>query len=275
MILSGTALADEMLALVKNTVEENDIHPRIAVLQIGEDAASAMYVRMKSKVAQSVGIDLEILRFEQSETEQLVAEITKLNERPDVNAILVQLPLPANINTDAVIAAIDPKKDVDGFHPKNIGAYTTGMPVHTPVLIQAIEWLLGKTSESFTGKKAVVVGKSDVFLQPLTYMLALHGLSVDWIRPQELAAHGISYADVLIVAVGGTPNLITADMVKPGAIIIDIGINRREDGKIVGDVDFENVSHIAGWITPTPGGVGPVTIAAILWNTLRLTLDNM
>lgn len=275
MILSGTALADEMLALVKTTVEENDIHPRIAVLQVGDDTASAMYVRMKSKVAQSVGIDLEILRFEKSETDELVAEITKLNERADVNAILVQLPLPANIDTDTVIAAIDPKKDVDGFHPKNIGAYTTGMAVHTPVLIQAIEWLLGKTGESFTGKKAVVVGKSDVFLQPLTYMLALNGLSVDWVKPQELAAHGISYADVLIVAVGGTPNLITADMVKPGAIIIDIGINRREDGKIVGDVDFENVSQIAGWITPTPGGVGPVTIAAIMWNTLRLTLDNM
>lgn len=275
MILSGTALADEMLALVKNTVEENDIHPCIAVLQVGDDTASAMYVRMKSKVAQSVGIDLKILRFEQSETEELVAEIEKLNERDDVNAILVQLPLPSNIDTDAVIAAIDPKKDVDGFHPKNIGAYTTGMAVHTPVLIQAIEWLLGKTGMSFVGKKAVVVGKSDVFLQPLTFMLALHGLSVDWVKPQDLLTQGISYADVLVVAVGGTPNLITEEMIKPGAVIIDIGINRLEDGKIVGDVDFDNVSHIAGWITPTPGGVGPVTIAAIMWNTLRLTLENI
>lgn len=273
MILSGTALANEMLALVKTTIEDNKLQPRIAVLQVGDDAASAMYVQRKSKVAESVGIALEILRFEQSTTNDLVKQISELNERADIDAILVQLPLPSNIDTDTVIAAMDPAKDVDGFHPKNIGAYTTGMPVHTPVLIQSIEWLLGKTEEPLTGKKAVVVGKSDVFLQPLTFMLSLHGLSVEWVKPQDLVASETSSADVLIVAVGGTPNLITEDMVKPGAIIIDIGINRLENGKVVGDVDFEHVQTKAGWITPTPGGVGPVTIAAIMWNTLRLALD--
>ncbi|MCX6781083.1 MAG: bifunctional 5,10-methylenetetrahydrofolate dehydrogenase/5,10-methenyltetrahydrofolate cyclohydrolase [Candidatus Magasanikbacteria bacterium] len=272
MILSGTALSEEMLALVQNTVAESGLTPRLAVIQVGSDAASDIYVSLKSKIAARVGIALEKFHQDSATTEQLIELIHSLNERADVDAILVQLPLPAGIDTDAIISAIDPKKDVDGFHPKNIGAYVTGQAVHTPVLLQAIEWLLGKTGEKFSGKQAVVVGKSDVFLQPLSYLLAFHGMQVSEIKPAELSAEKTRDADVLIVATG-KPKTITADMVKDGAIVIDIGINRLDDGKIVGDVDFESVQQKAAWITPTPGGVGPVTIAALMWNTLRLALD--
>ncbi len=272
MILSGTALADEMLALVKNTIDASSVHPRLAVVQVGDDAASTLYIERKKKIAAEIGIETEFFSIDHTTTKELVERIYELNTRPDIDAILVQIPLPKNIDTDAVIAAIDPAKDVDGFHPRNIGAYTTGQAVHTPVLVQSIEWLLKKTSVPLSGKHAVVLGKSDVFLQPLTFMLSLHGLNVTWIKPQDLPSPEIMRADVLIVAVGA-PHTITEDMIKPDSIIIDIGINRLENGKVVGDVDFDRTHSKAAWITPTPGGVGPVTIAALMWNTLRLALD--
>lgn len=271
MILSGAPISDEVLALVKKTITDNGLHPKLAVVQVGEDPASDIYVSRKTKIAESVGIEVELMREARTTTENLITHIQQLNSRSDVNAILVQLPLPKEIDTDAVIAAIAPHKDVDGFHPQNIAAYTTGQSVHTPVLIQAIEWLLGKTELPFKGAKAVIVGKSDVFLQPVTFMLALHGMNVSWVKPPELDSDQIRDADVLIVAVG-TPHIITGNMIKPGAVVIDIGINRTENGKVVGDVDYTSAEH-AAWITPTPGGVGPVTIAAVMWNTLRLTLD--
>ncbi len=272
MKLSGTATADEMLALVKQTIDESGLHPCLAVLQVGEDPASDIYVARKLKVSESVGIDVELHKFAVTTTEELIARVEELNGRADVDAILIQLPLPEGIDTDAVIRTVSPAKDVDGFHPLNIGSYTTGQTVHTPVLIQAIEWLLGKTGASLKGKKAVVVGKSDVFLQPLTYMLSLKGLLVSWVKPQDLPSGETANADVLIVAIG-SPCAITADMVKPGAIVIDIGTNRLPDGKVVGDVDYAAAENIASFITPTPGGVGPVTIAALMWNTLRLALE--
>lgn len=272
MKLSGTAIAEEMLALVKKTIDENGVHPRLAVLQVGEDPASDIYVARKLKVSQSVGIELELHKLPAATTEELIARVEELNSRADVDAILVQIPLPGNIDTDAVIRTVYPEKDVDGFHPLNIGSYTTGQTVHTPVLIQSIEWLLAKTGAALKGKRAVVVGKSDVFLKPLTFMLALKGLSVTWVKPQDVANNETADADVLIVAMG-SPHAITADMVKPGAIVIDIGTNRLPDGKVVGDVDYAAVENIASFITPTPGGVGPVTIAALMWNTLRLALE--
>ena len=272
MKLSGTALADEMLALVKKTIDESGLHPRLAVLQVGEDPASDIYVARKLKISESVGIAVEHQKLAATTTEELIVRVEELNGRDDVDAILIQLPLPEGINTDAVIRTVSPQKDVDGFHPLNIGSYTTGQAVHTPVLIQSIEWLLGKTGAPLKGKKAVVVGKSDVFLQPLTYMLSLKGLDVSWVKPQDLDATKTSDADVLIVAIG-IPRAITADMVKSGAVVIDIGTNRLPDGKVVGDVDYAEVEKIASFITPTPGGVGPVTIAALMWNTLRLALE--
>ena len=272
MILSGTELANEMLALVKETIEQNHIHPRLAVVQIGDDPASDIYVARKLKVSESVGVNVELVKRAEASTDELIALVESLNGRSDVDAILIQLPLPEGIDTDAVIRTVAPEKDVDGFHPLNIGSYTTGQAVHTPVLIQAIEWLLGKTGVSLKGKRAIVIGKSDVFLKPLTFMLAHKGLQVSWVKPQDIEASAVSEADVVIVAVG-IPQIITADMVKPGAIVIDIGTNRLPNGKVVGDVNVADVETKAGFITPTPGGVGPVTIAALMWNTLRLSLE--
>lgn len=273
MILSGTALADEILALVKKTVAAHQLTPRLAVVQVGSDPASDIYVRRKLQVAQSVGIEVELIRRDASTTDDLEQLIDSLNERPDVNAILVQMPLPASIDADRVVARMAPQKDVDGFHPANIAAYTSGRAVHTPVLIQAVEWLLGKTGVPLADKHAVIIGKSDVFLQPLSFMLGNAGARVSWTRPPDIDQKLVASADVLIVAVG-SPRLICAEHIKQGAIVIDIGINRTTDGKVCGDVDVASVQEKAAWITPTPGGVGPVTIAALMWNTLRLTLDH-
>lgn len=272
MKLSGTAIADEMLGHVKQTIDESGLRPRLAVLQVGNDPASDIYVARKLKVSESVGIDVELCKLETATTEMLITRVEELNARADIDAILIQLPLPEGVDTDAVIRTVAPEKDVDGFHPLNISSYITGQTVHTPVLIQAIEWLLGKTGVQLKGKKAVVVGKSDVFLKPLTFMLSLKGLTVTWVKPQDLSSNETATADVLIVAIG-KPRAISADMVKLGAIVIDIGTNRLPDGKVVGDVDYSEVEKIASYITPTPGGVGPVTIAALMWNTLRLALE--
>ncbi len=272
MILSGTELSKQILARVKNTIEEEKITPRLVVVQVGDDAASTIYVNRKTKAAQSVGIAIETMFFETATTEELVSAITGLNERPDVDAILIQLPLPASIDTQTVIESMDPIKDVDGFHPDNIAHYLLGLRDVQPVLLQAISWLLSATHQNFKGKTAAIVGKSDVFLKPLAYLLALLGMSVHWVKYDELAGEPIPSADVLVVALG-RPHMIMARDVKPGATIIDIGISRTPDGKIVGDVQFDEVSPIVAWITPTPGGVGPVTIAALMWNTLLLALN--
>lgn len=270
MILNGNAIAREYFTELKRVMHEFTAAPRLAVIRIGSDPASEIYVRRKQKVAEELGIVVEPFERASATTEEIVAEIRALNSRDDVDAILVQLPLPADVDTDAVISAIDPLKDVDGFHPSNIIAFTCDVPVHTPVLILAILWLLKQTHAHFENKHAVIIGKSDIFLEPLTHALEKLGLTVSWIRPEALAdTSQTNQADLIIVAVG-KPNLISADYIKTDATIIDIGINRLPNGTIVGDVDFEEANKKAAWITPTPGGVGPVTIAALMANTLRL-----
>ncbi len=274
MKLSGTALAEKKIAEIKKCVQESGLLPKLAVIRIGNDEASRMYVRRKQKISSEVGITLELFEFEIAHTEKIIALVHELNARADIHAILIQLPLPRELNTDAIIAAIDPKKDVDGFHTKNIGAFMSDAPVQTPVLLLAIEWLLQETGEILAHKVACIIGKSDVFLKPLAHALEKQGLQTSWIKPEELHSSELtSHADVLIVAVG-SPHFITPEFIKPGAIIIDIGINRLADGRVVGDVDFESAARVAAWITPTPGGVGPVTIAALMWNTLQLAIKS-
>lgn len=274
MKLSGTALAHKKLEIIKQRIANSGVHPKLAVIRIGNDAASEIYVNRKKKIADDVGIEIELFEREIISTELLVAEIKALNERDDVHAILVQVPLPESIDTDAVIAAIDPSKDVDGFHGANIEAYMNDESIHTPVLLLAVQWLLEETEDNLDGKSAHIIGKSDIFLKPLAHALEKLGLETEWTRPEDLLGpEQTSDADVLIVAVG-SPQLITGEFVKPGAIVIDIGINRLENGRIVGDVAYEEVEDRAAWVTPTPGGVGPVTIAALMWNTLQLALDS-
>ena len=245
MILSGKEVADEILALVTKTISDHQLQPLLAVVQVGTDPASEIYVKQKMRVAESVGIRVELLHLATASTDELIAHIQTLNARVDVNAILVQLPLPQTIDSQTVISAIDPRKDVDGFHPENITAYTSGRAAHTPVLVQAVEWLMAKTSVPLKEKNAVIIGKSDVFLQPLTYMLSKYGAQVSWTRPPDIDRDAIKNADVLVVAVG-SPYLITGDMIKAGAIVIDIGINRMDNGSVIGDVAFEGAVAHAG-----------------------------
>ncbi len=264
MILSGTALATKLETELAQRIVASGKKPKLVVVLIGNDPASKMYDARKAAAAARVGIDFELHAEETATTESLITLVQNLNVRADVDGILIQLPLPAGIDTDAVIAAMDPAKDVDGFHPKNIADFIADVPgARTPVLLEAIEFLLVETTQNFSGKNALIIGKSDVFLAPLTHLLEKKRLQTTFVKPEDITPELTGAADVLVVAVGHA-NLITAAHIKPGATVIDIGINRLPTGRVVGDVNFEEVEPLANWITPTPGGVGPVTIACAM-----------
>lgn len=261
MILSGIVIAQRIEEQIAARVSTLPFQPRLAIILVGTDPASVLYDQRKQTAAQRVGIACELIHLEQATTEQLVALIESLNTRTDVDGILIQLPLPDAIDTDRVVASLDPTKDVDGFHPQSTA---------TPPLVQAVLWLLEETGAILAGLHAVIVGKSDIFLQPLTRALEERGMGVTWVRPPQLPSPETKRADVLISAAG---NLfcITPDDIKPNAIIIDIGINRTPEGKVRGDVHPDCAAH-AAFMTPTPGGVGPVTIAAALYHVVELAL---
>lgn len=261
----ATKIEEETRALI----DANKLKPELAVILVGTNAASQAYVTRKVAAAERVGIKIQVTCPENATTESLVALIESLNAAPNIDAILVQLPLPENIDTDAVISAVDPKKDVDGFHPKNISAFINGGG-HAPVLIAAINSLLTETKQKFKNKVAVIVGKSDVFTAPLSYALEQHGLAVSWTKPMdENLNQKTAGADVLVVAVG-QPGIIRGENIKTGATIIDVGITRLPNGKVAGDVDAESVAPRAGFLTPTPGGVGPVTVAVAMRTVAEL-----
>lgn len=273
MILSGTKVADKVLQTIRTIIAQHQITPKLGIVLVGADPASQLYVKRKSAVAASVGIAIELHEKTSSTTEELITLVNQLNNDPSINGILVQLPLPPNIETQKVIDAIKPPKDIDGFHPDNIKNYLNSSAAQTPVLLQAVTWLLQSTDVDLKNKTALLIGKSDIFLQPMSAALQKLGLLVSWIKPEETSAAKTQTAEVLVVAVG-RPQTITKDGVRPGAIIIDIGINRLANGHVVGDTDFAALVETAAWITPTPGGVGPVTIAAAMWNTLLAALHD-
>lgn len=279
--IDGSAIAaqirEETQADVEAWTAKGHRAPSLAAVLIGNHPASASYVRGKRKAAAGVGIESETHRLEASiSEEQLLALIEELNEDASVDGILVQLPLPEHIDEQRVINAIRPTKDVDGFHPENAGRLATGHPRLVPATPSGILELLRRSDIPTRGRHAVIVGRSNIVGKPTAQMLLLRGadatVTVCHRHTQNLAEH-TTRADILIVAVGKA-GLITADMVKPGAAVIDVGINRVEDAsrsrgyRLVGDVDFEAVSEKVGWITPVPGGVGPMTIAMLLRNTL-------
>ena len=274
MILSGKELAARIEIELQKQIATSKITPCIAVILVGSDPASEIYITRKRAAAERVGAQFELHHETNATTESLIVLMQSLNARPDVHGILMQLPLPPGFDTDKIINAMDPAKDVDGFHPENIAAFMEDRPqAHLPVLLRAVQLLLAETKTPVEGKHAVIVGKSDVFLYPMTHLLELLGLTVTWVKPERIAEQEQTQrADVLIVAVG-IPGIITADKIKPGAIIIDIGINRTAEGKVVGDVDYENCAPLASWITPTPGGVGPVTIASVFLSLTQLAQD--
>lgn len=245
--------------------------PKLVVVLVGDDPASQVYVNKKSKTAQKIGMLSELKVYPAATTQsELLAVIAELNQDASVHGILVQLPLPKQIDTLAVITAIDPHKDVDGLHPLNLGLLMTGDPsACKPCTPAGVMTMLKAYNVPLAGKNAVVLGRSNIVGKPMGMLLLQENATVTYCHSKtaDLAAV-CREADILVAAVG-VPNLVTADFIKPGAAVIDVGINRL-DGKLVGDVEFESASQKAGFITPVPGGVGPMTIATLMANTLFL-----
>ncbi len=271
-ILDGKALAAEIRSEVKTQVAalaEKGVSTALAVILVGDDSASQVYVRNKIKACADTGIrSLEFRMPAETTQQQLLAKIAELNADENVDGILVQLPLPKQINADAVISAIAPAKDVDGFHVANAGALVTGKQGFVPCTPFGVMRLIEKSGVNPRGKSAVIVGRSNIVGKPMALLLlaADATVTVAHSRTPNLSAVTRN-ADILVAAVGRA-KLIKADMVKPGAVVIDVGMNRDETGKLCGDVDFAEVKEIAGSITPVPGGVGPMTIAMLMQNTV-------
>ncbi|MGI6604735.1 MAG: bifunctional methylenetetrahydrofolate dehydrogenase/methenyltetrahydrofolate cyclohydrolase FolD [Firmicutes bacterium] len=272
-ILDGKLVAAEVREAVKAGVErlkEKGVVPGLAVVLVGHDPASQIYVRQKEKACAAVGIASfsYSLPADVSE-EELLTLVRRLNFDPKVHGILVQLPLPEHLDPLRVITAIDPTKDVDGFHPLNIGYLSSGLEAPEPCTPKGIIHLLDRYGIEIAGKRAVVVGRSGIVGRPVAQLLLARDATVTVCHSKTVDIAAVTrMADILVVAVG-RPRFITADMVKPEAVVVDVGINRLPEG-LVGDVDYEGVHEVASYLTPVPGGVGPLTIAMLLVNTLEL-----
>ena len=278
-ILDGKSLSLSIQDSLKSQVVALNPKPKLVVILVGEDAPSLAYVNMKAKACQNVGIIGEVLRFgKETSQEQILQEIARLNTDKSVNGILVQLPLPKHFDTHAILEAITPHKDVDGFHPINVGRVQCGFDSQnstqadigfSPATPLGVMELLKAYNIDLQGKNVAIIGASNIVGKPLAQLMLNAGatISICHIFTRDISVFTRS-ADIVCVGVGKV-NLITKEHIKDGAIIIDIGINRLNNGKLCGDVDFENVSQKASFITPVPGGVGPMTIAALLQNTLK------
>ena len=266
-ILDGKACSEQTLELISQNI--GDTPPTLVIYRIGDDPASAVYVRNKVRAAERVGIRAIVHHFPASEPfSNVLHAIENEGRNPDIDGIMVQLPLPEEWDERELIERIPPEKDVDGLTYANMGMLHDDMAWHEPCTAKGIIWLLHENGIHLTGKHVVVVGRSEIVGKPVA-LLALSNnatVTICHSRTKNLAEM-TRQADILIVAVG-KPKLITADMVKPGAVVVDVGINRNEEGKLVGDVDFDGVKEVAGWITPVPGGVGPMTVAMLMHNTL-------
>ena len=245
------------------------VRPGLAVVLVGDDPASAVYVRNKSKACAEVGIYSEVYRLpEETGREQLLGLIEQLNQSPLIHGILVQLPLPKHLDPEEVIMAIDPAKDVDAFHPVNVGKIMIGNYDFLPCTPAGVMELLHRSGIEVSGKECVVIGRSNIVGKPQAMLLLHENATVTVCHSKTRDLPSVCRrADILVSAVG-KPKFVTADMVKDGAVIIDVGMNRDENGKLCGDVDFEPVSEKASYITPVPGGVGPMTITMLLKNTV-------
>lgn len=272
-LLDGKKLSNKIKLEVKTEVEalqKDGITPGLAVVLVGQDAASAAYVKMKEKACEDVGIYSIAHKMPESISQEKILEIIHMmNNNPNIDGILVQLPLPPQIDTTAILEAIDPKKDVDGFHPYNVGRVVAGLDGYIPATPYGVMELLKEYDIDPQGKDVCVVGASNIVGKPMATLMLNANATVDicHIYTKDLKEH-TKKADIICVGVGKR-NLITEDMIKDGAIVVDIGVNRTKEGKLVGDVDFENVAPKCSFITPSPGGVGPMTIAMLLKNTVK------
>ena len=272
-LLDGVALSKKIRTEITARaaiVTAKGTRPGLAVIVVGDNPASAVYVRNKVKACEEVGFYSVLERYEAEMNEEaLLARIATLNADPAIHGILVQLPLPAHIAAERVLEAIAPQKDVDGFHVANAGALMVGAPEFKPCTPYGCMKLLESIEYPLRGARAVVVGASNIVGKPMAMLLLQAGATVTICNSKTRdLAHHTKDADVLVVATG-RPKMITGDMVKSGSVVIDVGINRLPDGKLCGDVDFDTAKYIAGWITPVPGGVGPMTITMLLMNTLE------
>lgn len=279
-IIDGKALAAKKQAALQEKVErlkaESGLVPGLVVILVGDDPASQVYVRNKERFAKKVGFLSETVRLSESiGEEELIQVIEKYNKDERFHGILVQLPLPKHINDKRVILAIDPKKDVDGFHPMNTGHLWSGRPVMVPCTPAGIMELLREYEVALEGKTAVIIGRSNIVGKPMAQLLLEKNATVTLAhsRTRDLAKV-TKQADILIVAIG-QGHFVTADFVKEGAVVIDVGMNRDVDGRLIGDVDFEGVEPIASLITPVPGGVGPMTITMLMEQTYQSALRSV
>ena len=272
-IIDGKTIAQEVRAewkLRADALKARGITPGLAVIIVGEDAASKVYVANKVKACAELGLHSEHVALPADTSEAaLLAKIAELNSDQKIHGILVQLPVPKHINSEKVLNAISPDKDVDGFHPLNVGALSTGNMRFAPCTPYGCMKLLEKAGVSIEGKHAVVVGRSNIVGKPMAMMLLQANATVTICTSKTVdLAKFTRDADILVLAIGRT-KMITGDMIKPGAAVIDVGMNRDEHGKLCGDVDFESAKEVAGWITPVPGGVGPMTITMLVANTVQ------
>ena len=268
MLIDGKGISQKRLAALREEIAASGLHPCLATVIVGDDPASQIYVRMKHKACQDVGVtSVGVELAADVSTADVVAEVARLNADPAVHGILVQLPLPGHIDTEAVIEAVSPEKDVDGFHPENIGALFSGRPRFVPCTPGGIMTLLSEYAIPTSGASAVVLGRSVDVGRPMAALLinADATVTVCHSRTRNLKDE-IRKADILVSAIGKA-RFVTKEMVRPGAVVIDVGINYDEEGKLCGDVDFDGVAEVASAITPVPGGVGPMTIATLMENT--------
>lgn len=273
-LIDGLALSKKLrlqIAQQAQALNDQGLRPGLAVVLVGEDPASQVYVRNKIKACEETGIHSVLQKLPaQTSQEELLGHIATLNADTSIHGILVQLPLPKHLDADAVIEAIAPEKDVDGFHVASAGALMTGLPGgFWPCTPHGCLQMLDAIGYELRGKHAVVVGRSNIVGKPMAMMLLARSATVTICHSATADLGAITrQADVLVAAVG-KEKLITREMVKPGAVVIDVGMNRNAQGKLCGDVDFEQVQQVASWITPVPGGVGPMTITMLLANTIE------
>ncbi|MGV9050744.1 bifunctional methylenetetrahydrofolate dehydrogenase/methenyltetrahydrofolate cyclohydrolase [Lactococcus lactis] len=278
-LIDGKALAAKMQAELKVKVDklkEADNVPGLAVILVGEDPASQIYVRNKARQATAIGLNSSVVRLPETVSEQeLLDLIEQYNQSEQWHGILVQLPLPEHISEEKVLLAIDPEKDVDGFHPMNMGRLWSGNPLMIPSTPAGIMEMFREYDVELSGKRAVVIGRSNIVGKPMAQLLMMADATVTIAHSKTENLRGLTKeADILVVAIG-RDRMIKAEDVKKGAVVIDVGMNRDEDGKLHGDVDFDEVKDVASLITPVPGGVGPMTITMLMEQTVRAASRKM
>ena len=275
-ILDGKLVSEKILNDIKDEIISSEVTPKIAIIMIGENQASETYVKNKMIASKKCGIKSVLMRFKEDISEkEILNVIDNINGDDSYQGVIVQMPIPNHINSQNIINAISPDKDIDGFHPYNFGKMSMGIDSFRPATPYGITKLLQHYDIETRGKHCVVIGRSNIVGKPISIMLGndftIGNCTVTLLHietPRELLMKQCQMADIIVVAVG-IKKFITSDMVKQGAIVIDVGINRTDDGRLVGDVDFENVKDKCSWITPVPGGVGPMTIASLMLNTLK------